>query len=207
MSGSPPKPASRNPALPDFWDQRFRDGVTPWDAGGVPRALQDFAAAQAVVAAGVPRVLLPGCGSAWEARFLCERGWDVLALDFSEAALAAAMQFVGPWRDRLMLADFFSFAAQAPFDIIYERAFLCALPRRLWPDYAARCAELLRPGGQLTGFFFFGSEPKGPPFRIEPAALEALLAPHFERVEDRPVDDSLPVFRGRERWQIWRRRG
>lgn len=202
MNESPPKPASQNPALPDFWEQRYRSGTTPWDAGGVPRALQDFATAQG----GAPRVLVPGCGSGWEARHLCERGWNVLAMDFSEAAVAGAAQIMGAWRDRLMLADFFAFAAGAPFDIIYERAFLCALSRRLWMDYAARCAELLRPGGQLAGYFFFGSEPKGPPFMIEAAALDALLAPHFERIEDRPVHDSLPVFQGRERWQIWRRR-
>lgn len=207
MSGPPPKPASRDPALPDFWEQRYRDGTTPWDAGGVPRALQDFVASRIAVQADSPRVLVPGCGNAWEARYLCEQGWDVLALDFSEAAVAGAAQIMGPWRDRLTLADFFAFATEAPFDIIYERAFLCALPRRLWPGYAARCAELLRPGGRLAGFFYLGGEPKGPPFMIEPCALDTLLAPQFERIEDRPVADSLPVFRDRERWQVWRRRG
>lgn len=207
MSESPPKPASQDPALADFWEQRYRNGTTPWDAGGVPAAVQDLVASQSATQAGAPRVLVPGCGNAWEARHLCELGWDVLALDFSEAAVAGAAQIMGPWRDRLMLADFFSFAADAPFDIIYERAFLCALPRHRWPDYAARCADLLRPGGRLAGFFYFGGEPKGPPFMIEPAALDALLTANFERVEDRPVVDSLPVFQGRERWQIWRRRG
>ncbi len=205
MNAPPAKPATQNPALPDFWEQRYRDGVTPWDAGGVPRALQDFVAERRATQAGAARVLLPGCGNAWEARHLCELGWDVLALDFSAAAVAGAAPVMGRWRDRLLLADFFTFAAGAPFDLIYERAFLCALPRHLWPDYAARCAGLSRPGGLLAGIFYFGSEPKGPPFMIEPAALEALLAPHFARIDDRPVDDSLPLFQGRERWQVWRR--
>ena len=194
MSAPPAKPATQNPALPDFWEQRYRDGVTPWDAGGVPRALQDFVAARNAEQSHAPRVLLPGCGNAWEARHLCELGWDVLALDFSAAALAGAAPVMGRWRDRLLLADFFTFAAGTPFDLIYERAFLCALPRRLWPDYAARCAGLLRPGGLLAGLFYFGSEPKGPPFMIEPAALEALLAPHFARIGDRPAPHSLPLF-------------
>src|SRR5512132_4124103 len=82
----PSKPPQQNPAAPEFWDQRFRDGVMPWDAGGPPRALRDFAAAYS----GPRRVLIPGCGSAWEARYLAERGWDVTALDFSAAAVAAA---------------------------------------------------------------------------------------------------------------------
>lgn len=205
MSAPPSKPATQNPALPDFWEQRYRNGTTPWDAGCVPRALQDFVAERRATQAGAARVLLPGCGNAWEARHLCEMGWQVLALDFSPAAVAGAVPVMGRWRDRLLLADFFTFAAEAPFDLIYERAFLCALPRRLWPDYAARGAELLRPGGLLAGFFYFGSEPKGPPFMIEPPALDALLAPHFARIDDRPVHDSLPLFQGRERWQVWRR--
>lgn len=207
MSPATPKPDAQNPARPEFWEQRYRDGVMPWDAGGVPRALQEFAASQDAASTGTPSVLLPGCGSAWEARYLCERGWKVLAVDFSPAAIAVAERIMGAPSENLLLADFFGFAAAARFDVIYERAFLCALPRRLWPDYAARCAGLLRPGGQLAGFFLFGSEPKGPPFAIEPAALDALLAADFERIEDRPVEDSLALFKDKERWQVWRRRG
>lgn len=206
----PDKPEHQNPALPDFWEKRYREGTTPWNAGGVPRALQEFVAnfdaGWRAGHAAAPRVLVPGCGHAWEARHLCQCGWDVLAIDFSPAAIEHARTPMGPFGARLMLADFFALAPAQPFDLIYERAFLCALPRHLWPDYAARCAALLAPGGLLAGFFYLGSEPKGPPFAIEPAALDALLAPWFERIADVAVDDSIEVFRGRERWQVWRRR-
>jgi hypothetical protein len=67
-------------------------------------------------------------------------------------------------------------------------------------------AELLEPGGLLAGFFFFDETPKGPPFGIARPELEALLCPSFELVEDAAVDDSIPVFAGRERWMSWRRR-
>jgi len=69
-----------------------------------------------------------------------------------------------------------------------------------------RVAELLPPGGQLAGFFFICDQAKGPPFGISPAQLDELLAPNFARIEDAAVDDSIPVFSGRERWQVWRRR-
>ena len=80
-----------------------------------------------------------------------------------------------------------STASGKPFDVIYERAFLCALPRTLWARYAQRCAQLLQPGRQLAGFYFYGSDPKGPPFGTSPQELHGLLDPFFEQIEDRPA--------------------
>ncbi|MBY4680867.1 SAM-dependent methyltransferase, partial [Burkholderia contaminans] len=82
----------------------------------------------------------------------------------------------------------------------------CARPPAMRADYAARMAELLPADGLLAGYFFLMAKPKGPPFGIERAELDALLTPHFELVEDLPVTDSLPVFEGNERWLTWRRR-
>jgi len=204
MSQAPvPDFATRDPLSPEFWNERFERRFTPWDKGGVPQSLQEFAAAQAA-----PRsVLIPGCGTGWELAWLSEQGWDAVAIDFSPAAVAAARQAVGRWSDRVAEADFFAYRPQRPLDTIYERAFLCALPPAMRPRIAARWAELLPPGGLLAGFFFFDQAPKGPPFGIAPAELEALLAPQFERIDDRAVADSIPVFAGKERWQVWRRRG
>ena len=42
-------------------------------------------------------------------------------------------------------------------------------------------------------------------FGILPEQLDELLSPNFVRIEDAAVDDSIPVFFGRERWQVWRR--
>jgi len=196
------KPDHQRPELPDFWDKRFSEGVTPWNAGGVPAALADYAASRG----DRPRTLVPGCGHAWEAGWLAAQGWPVTALDFSAAAVDAARRTLGDWPGQLVCADFFHFAPTQAFELVYERAFLCALPRRMWGDYGRRMYELLTPGGHLAGFFFFGDDPKGPPFGIAPEQLDALLTPWFVREEDRLADDSIAVFAGRERWQVWRRR-
>jgi hypothetical protein len=71
---------------------------------------------------------------------------------------------------------------------------------------AARWAELLAPGAKLAGFFFFNDVPKGPPFGIERAQLDSLMAPYFDCIEDAEVTDSIPVFAGKERWMVWQRR-
>ena len=195
---------AQDSSKPDFWDTRFRQNVTPWDAGRVPAALQRFLARHT----GRGRVLVPGCGTGYEVRELAHAGFDVTAIDFSEAALEAARRELGPLAHLVCLADFFGFECDTPsFDAIYERAFLCALPRRVWTDWANRAAQLLRPGGLLFGLFFFDDNIKGPPFGIAAEQLEALLVPEFERLEDEPVEDSIPAFAGRERWQVWRRKG
>jgi len=201
-----PSFVTRNPDAPQFWDERFERGFTPWDQQGVPSAFAEFAARQA---AGL--VLIPGCGSAYEAGWLAARGRPVCAFDFSlQAVQAARAQLAGLAASApldLQQADFFSFApAQTPH-WIYERAFLCALPPSRRADYAQRMAELAQPGCLLAGFFLFGETGrKGPPFPIPEAELHALLTPYFECIDEQAVLDSLPMFAGRERWLTWRRR-
>ena len=193
---------ARDPLLPAFWDERFERGFTPWDRGGVPQALRRF-----VAEAGAPlRCLIPGCGAAYELAYLCDAGWDATAIDFSPAAVAAGRAAVGAWGGRVIEADFFSYEPAAPLELIYERAFLCALPRALWPQAAARWAALLAPGALLAGYFFFDDGLRGPPFGIARAQLDALLAPHFDCIADAAVTDSIAVFEGKERWMTWRRR-
>ncbi|MDD5248635.1 MAG: methyltransferase domain-containing protein [Rhodocyclaceae bacterium] len=204
----PDKPDQQRPEHPAFWDHRFDKGVTPWDAGGVPAALQAFAARHGSRdPAGQPRrVLVPGCGSAHDAAFLDRLGWAVTALDFSAGAVDSARRNLGDWNGTLVQADFFAHRPELPYALVYERAFLCALPRKLWPDYGERMAQLLDAGGCLAGFYLFGDELKGPPFPIVRQALEELLAPYFDLEADEAVADSIPVFAGRERWMVWRRR-
>ncbi|UCV07531.1 methyltransferase domain-containing protein [Dechloromonas denitrificans] len=216
MSDLPPtstqiKPPEQRPEHPDFWCKRFGDGLTPWDAGAVPAAFAQFIAEQP----GPLNTLIPGCGSAWEAAHLAERGWPVTALDFSPVAVATARGILddaashgvfAPGAVDLLCADFFTFTPAAPYTLLYERAFLCALPRKLWADWARRVAELLPSGGRLAGFFFLCDQAKGPPFGILPEQLDDLLSPNFLRLTDRAVADSIPVFAGRERWQVWQRR-
>ena len=188
-------------ARPDFWEKRFRENFTPWDAGSVPAALDQFLKTER----SGQRVLIPGCGSGYEVRAFAEAGHDVLAVDFSQAAVERARRILGALADRVRLADFFEFDFETPFDLVYERAFLCALPRRLWPGYAPRLSQLMKPEGRLAGFFFFDEGERGPPFGLKAGELETLLGGRFDRIADSPVSDSIPIFAGKERWQVWTR--
>ena len=199
----PTKPSEQRPEHPDFWCKRFGEGVTPWDAGRVQGDFASFVAARTQPL----NTLIPGCGSAWEASHLADHRWPVTALDFSPTAVACAREVLADQAVDLVCADFFAWQPAQALDLIYERAFLCALPRKLWADWGKRVAELLPPGGLVAGYFFVCEQLKGPPFGILPEQLDALLLPNFECLTDQPVADSIPVFAGRERWQVWRRRG
>lgn len=194
--------ATRDPNAPEFWDERFDRRFTPWDQAGVPTSFKAFINRHVPVP-----VMIPGCGSAYEAWWLAENGWAVRAIDFSPKAVEAARAQLGAHADVVEEADFFGW--QPPFapGWIYERAFLCALPPSRRADYAQRMAALLPEGGLLAGFFFLDVPAKRPPFGIGRTELEALLSPAFELVEDEPVSDSIAVFAGKERWLTWRRRG
>ena len=184
---------------PEFWEKRFLENFTPWDAGRVPADLERFLATEP----GGRRVLIPGCGSGYEVRAFADAGHDVLAVDFAPAAIERARRILGPLSDRVRLADFFEADLGRPYDLVYERAFLCSLPRALRPRYAQRASELLAPRGRIAGFFFFEEGERGPPFGLKAGELEQLLSVRFDQTEDKAVNDSIPIFAGKERWKVW----
>ncbi|HEU4351867.1 MAG TPA: methyltransferase domain-containing protein [Burkholderiales bacterium] len=188
----------------DFWDTRFRTGVTPWDAGGVPAHLESWFKTRPP---GGSKVLVPGCGTGYEIALFARHGDDVLGIDFSQAALEAARRYLGAQSRLVRQADFFAFE-EGSFDFVYERAFLCALPRVRWSDWARRMSELVRPGGELAGFFYLDDNERGPPFGTSREGLHRLLDRAFLLREDKaiPPQDSLAVFAGKEIWQRWERR-
>lgn len=186
-----------------FWTKRWDAGKIPWDLGGVPVALQRFLARPMLQT----RVLIPGCGSGYEVRAFHETGHHVSAIDLAETAVARAREVLGPLADRVILGNFFKhdFAANQ-YGLIYERGFLCSLPPARWPDYVARMAALIPPGGRLVGLFLYGEEPEPPPFPLTQDTAAALFRGRFRLSLDEPVNEkSVSVYQGMEHWQEWER--
>lgn len=190
-------------AAPDFWNERYTSGDTPWALEGIPQALDRLLCRTKPGA-----VLIPGCGKDHNViRAFVGAGFTTTAIDFSPAAVAQAKIALGDFGDRLIVADFFQHDfGTSRFDVIYERTFLCALPPSLRGQYAERVAELIRPNGVLAGFFFYGEEdPVGPPFPLSPEQGNKLFERSFRLRYRERVEDSLPIFDGREEWQEWER--
>jgi len=186
---------------PDFWTIRYATGRTPWDFGGAPAALRSFLERSS--ASG--RVLIPGCGSGYEIQAFHTAGCDVTAIDFSPAALDQAKKVMGSLAERVILGDFFTHDfGQRRFEIIYERTFLCSMPPSRWPDYANRMADLLSDEGRLIGVFLYTQQSKsGPPYTLTDEQSQELFERNFRLVRSELMTDSLPLFRGMERWQEW----
>lgn len=189
----------------DFWETRYQNNVTPWDSAGLPAGFVEHASA--LLAGGqVRRVLIPGCGSAYELQQLVAQGCDALALDFSPAAVARAQAACPSLASRIIEADFFADTVSGQWDWVYERAFLCALPPALASRYALRMASLVPEGGVLAGYFFLRDQAKGPPFGTSLFNLQQSLGPYFMLQKQERISGSLSVFHPDEYWLEWRKR-
>jgi SAM-dependent methyltransferase len=151
------------------------------------------------------RVLIPGCGSGYELQAFHDARYDVIGIDFSPAAVDHAKKMLGDLGERVTLGDFFTCDfGERRFDLIYERTFLCSMTPSRWPQYVQRIEDLLVTGGSLIGIFLYGqSSSSGPPFPLTNAQAEQLFEKRFQLIRSDTVSDSLPLFRGMERWQEW----
>ena len=186
-----------------FWEDRYRANRMPWDLGGIPSAMEEFLARQPKGG----RALVPGCGRGWEICAFEKHGWEVTAIDLAPTAVERARAISQDPSTRILLGDFFLHDLEnKAFSLIYERAFLCALPPELRSDYQSRMSQLIAEGGILMGYFFYGHEAEPPPFPISEPAGSCFLNECFHLVEDRSSPDALPLFVSGERWQIWKLR-
>lgn len=187
-----------------FWDQRWQSEQTGWDLGAPAPALIRFFDHQQ--SPPNVRILIPGCGNAWEAEALAERGFDNITLCDISPTLCAKLQnrFADNPGIKIICADFFSLTG--PFDLVIEQTFFCALQPALRNDYAKQMAAIIKPGGLLAGLWFSIEFPfDGPPFGGNPHDYIRLLENEFDILEAGPCDESVKPRQGNE-WQIVARR-
>lgn len=190
-----------SPSKPEFWNLCYLKDETPWEFDGIPADIKTYLKNKAKGT----KVLIPGCGSGHEIIAFADAGYDVTAIDFAPMAVERARRMVGPTLAKQVLqGDFFEYDFSGEtYDLIYERAFVCSITPSRRPVYRDRLAQLLKYGGKLIGYYYYGkTDPAdGPPFGFAWGAADELFARYFLLVKDVPVKDSLPVYAGHERWQ------
>jgi len=175
-----------NPAMTgpdrDFWEQRFMQRQTPWDRGAPsPQVLRWIASGAFAVG---QRVAVPGCGSGHDVLALAQAGVDVVAIDYSEAALALTrdrLDAAGA-RAELVQADVLAWQPAAPLDAVYEQTCWCALHPDHWRAYARQLHRWLPAGGRLLMLAMqclrvgaASGRIEGPPYHMDIHMLRALL--------------------------------
>ena len=144
-----------------YWDTRYTDNQTSWDAGEITTPLKNYI--DQLTDKSI-QILIPGAGNAYEAEYLFRQGFkNVTVIDISDKPLDNLKQRIPDFpSSQLVCADFFSFKGQ--FDLIIEQTFFCALEPSLRSAYAEKMAELIKPGGRLSGVLFDTEFEGGPPF-------------------------------------------
>ncbi|MBN8891509.1 MAG: methyltransferase domain-containing protein [Rhodospirillales bacterium] len=154
------------------WEQRYREGRTGGERGGLNPAFLAFLA-DGTLAPG--RILVPGAGRSHEPLALARAGFQVVALDISPSAVAAQQERLAGTPGRAELADLFTWEPEMPLDAVYDQTCLCALPPALLDAYAARLARWVRPGGVLAALFMQTGRPGGPPYHCDLHQMRALF--------------------------------
>ncbi|WP_266205315.1 methyltransferase domain-containing protein [Pontibacter kalidii] len=179
-----------------YWQQRYQQNQTGWDVGAITPPLKEYFDQLENKAL---RILIPGCGNAYEAEYLHQNGFtNVYVADVAEAPLQQFQARVPDFpHHHLLHQDFFSL--QGPFDLIVEQTFFCALNPRLRAGYARKCAELLQPVGKLMGLLFDTTfEKEGPPFGGSREEYRAYFAPYFDFLQFDTATNSIPPRQGKE---------
>ena len=191
--------------MKDEWLARWENCQTGWHEAEGNTALRKF---WPRLAAG-NRVLVPLCGKSPDLLWLAQQGHDVTGVELSEIAARAffvetGLSFEIESHGNLLCfrgieqavvivcGDYFQFSDE-PFDALYDRAALVALPPELRSDYVAHTKTLLKPDAAqlLITLEYDQSRANGPPYSVLPDEVHAYW-PGIKRAGDLSALNNMP---------------
>jgi len=181
---------------PKYWNDRYRSNEIGWDIGYPSPAITKYIDK---LEDPFTRILIPGCGNAYEGEYIWEAGFDNLfLLDYAEKSKENFLRRVPDFpEEQFLVGDFFEL--EGKFDLIIEQTFFCALNPELRPNYAKKMHELLSPEGKLIGLLF--NDPLNtdtPPFGGNALEYLGYFNPYFSKVKMTPCKNSIQPRTGRE---------
>lgn len=191
--------------MKDEWLARWDSGQCGWHEAGGNTALRKF---WPRLNSG-NRVLVPLCGKTPDLLWLAQQGLEVTGVELSEIAARAFFDEMGISFDvesfgdllcfrgveqavAIVCGDYFQFSDE-PFDALYDRAALVALPPELRPDYVRHTKALLKPDAAqlLITLEYDQSKANGPPFSVLPDEVNAYW-PGLQRAGDLSALSNMP---------------
>ncbi|MFZ4260611.1 methyltransferase domain-containing protein [Sphingobacterium sp. HJSM2_6] len=180
----------------EYWNNRWIANQKGWDIGYPSPAIVDYLQTYPDKQA---KILIPGCGNAYEASFLLDSGFrNITLLDLSANLIDLLKEKFNPYPEvKLICANYFDI--EDHFDLIIEQTFFCALDPRLRGQYVQKTAELLKTRGKLIGLLFNRAfEQIGPPYAGEISYYRQLFQSEFIIHQLIPCRNSIPERQGSE---------
>lgn len=179
----------------EFWDQRWAEAQTGWDIGSVSTPLKTYIDQ---LTDKTTRILVPGCGNAYEAEYLFKNGFEnTFIVEISELAINSFLKRYPDFpKAYIFNCDFFDLVGE--FELIIEQTFFCAIDPILREKYVLKMNELLVKKGKLVGLFFEFPLETGPPYGGAREEYEQLFAPYFNLLTLEDAHNSIQPRLGRE---------
>lgn len=183
------------PLNANFWDTQYQNNETGWDLKGVSPPLKSFID---TLSDKSIRILIPGCGNAYEAEYLLQLGFDnVTVIDISSTLINKLKQKFEAQPIRILHDDFFEH--EEKYDLILEQTFFCAIDLSLRGHYANQCYNLLNENGKVAGLLFnIIFEKQGPPFGGKREEYQKLFNPLFTLLQFDTCTNSVKPRQGNE---------
>lgn len=165
---------------PRSYDLIYRFGA-PWD-GEAREELVGLVTSGRLTADALPRAIDLGCGTGGNARFLTERGFDTVGVDFSPVALSLAIQRSAGMTPapRYVWGDLTASSiegAEGPFDLLVDYGTLDDLTGNRRLAMRDTILRLSRPRSAFLMFCFYGERSMLPLFTLNgPSKIAAGLA-------------------------------
>lgn len=185
----------------NYWDSRYQTEQTGWDLGAASGPIRHYIDQ---LSNKDLRILIPGCGNAYEAEYLSEQGFSNITLIDISPSLVQQLRnkFNGRQEINVIEGDFFEH--QGEYDLILEQTFMCALDPKMRVDYVKKMHSLLSQNGKLAGLLFgVHFEKAGPPFGGSIEEYESLFGQHFEIKTMEKAYNSVKPREGNELFIIF----
>ncbi|KOY88039.1 SAM-dependent methyltransferase [bacterium 336/3] len=172
-----------------YWSNRYLSNETGWDIGNSATPLANYI--NQLTDKNI-KILIPGCGNAYEAEYLLAKGFtNITLLDISEVLVKNLQEkFKENSHIKIICEDFFEH--QEEYDLVLEQTFFCAINPTLRPHYALKMAQILKKQGKLVGLLFNKNFEINPPFGGNTQEYILYFEPYFEFKTFEECYNSIP---------------
>ena len=179
-----------------IWNNRYLNDEIGWDIGNISTPLKEYFNQ---LENKELKILIPGCGNAYEAEYLVSMGFkNVFLIDWAQEALDNFQNRNKSFpTTNLICGDFFKH--EENYDLIIEQTFFCAINPILRKDYVLKMKELLADKGKLIGLLFNDTLfTNRPPFGGKKSEYIDLFNKHFINVSMEKAYNSIESRKDRE---------